>query len=530
MSTPRRTFGRYELRGILGEGGFAVVYRALDPSLDREVALKVLRPHLAADPEVRRRFIAEARAIARLRHPNIAIVYEVGQVSEQPFFSMELIEGRTLAQLVAPGQGLPLPQVAHIVAGLASAVDYLHEQGLVHRDIKAANVMVDRFGRVVLMDFGIARALDRTQHTRTGAILGTLETMSPEQVRGQPAGPPADIYALGILTYQLLAGRPPFEGDTAYMLYAHAHQEPPPLRNLRPALPSAIYRALDSALAKNPSTRPPQAEAIANSIRVDRRRAAAEGHTPDRAHADGTSQNTSQKKQVEETAAGKHDSFFARPKKPVVTDTYGAHRIGIFVNPYPIYRWMASDTIGIFAGAIAGLLASLIPINRYWFLSVVALVSASLALGFSQWRVALQRKYTKWWIMLTAGGLVAAVIPYIAVSAFLIQLGGAITYQASLAIYGAFAGLLTAIPQSAVLFNTMFYRAVWLLVNLVGWSIGGALAGYSLGLGSSQAEMRNYLILGLAIALSGGFPGLISGAYLCLLDMSKTILPQRCHP
>jgi serine/threonine-protein kinase len=265
MSTPR-TFGRYELRGILGEGGFAIVYRALDPSLDREVALKVLRPHLAADPEVRRRFLAEARAIARLRHPNIAIVYEVGEAGGRPFFSMELIEGRTLAQMVSPGQGLPLPQVAHIVAGLASAVDYLHEQGLVHRDIKAANAMVDRFGRVVLMDFGIARALDRTQHTRAGAILGTLETMSPEQVRGQPAGPPADIYALGIVTYQMLAGRPPFEGDTAYMLYAHAHEAPPPLRTVRSDLPEPVYGTLELAFAKDPAQRPHSAQRLADAL------------------------------------------------------------------------------------------------------------------------------------------------------------------------------------------------------------------------------------------------------------------------
>jgi tRNA A-37 threonylcarbamoyl transferase component Bud32 len=259
MSTPR-TFGRYELRGILGQGGFATVYRAWDPGLEREVALKALRPERVADEQVRRRFLAEARAIARLRHPNIAIVHEVGEVNGRSYFAMELIDGHTLAHFIGPGREMPLPQVVSVLRSLATAIDALHAAGLVHRDIKAANIMIERGGRVVLMDLGIARDLGDSQGTRTGAILGTLETMSPEQVNGEPAGPPADIYALGIVTYQMLAGRPPFQGNTARLLYAHAHELPPPLRQIRPGLSEPVYRAVDAALAKNPARRPASAQ------------------------------------------------------------------------------------------------------------------------------------------------------------------------------------------------------------------------------------------------------------------------------
>jgi serine/threonine-protein kinase len=252
------TLGRYELRGTLGEGGFATVYRAFDPALGREVALKALHPHLAANAGIRQRFLAEARALARMRHPHIVTVHDVSDAGERPFFTMELIEGRTLADL-APGQGLPPGQVIALVTSLAAAVDALHRAGLVHRDVKAANVLVDRGGRVVLMDLGIARVLDSTQHTQTGAVLGTLESMAPEQVRGQPVGPPADIYALGILTYQLLAGRPPFVGDTASLLHAHVYDPPPPLAQVRPGLPAPICAAVAAALAKEPAQRPASA-------------------------------------------------------------------------------------------------------------------------------------------------------------------------------------------------------------------------------------------------------------------------------
>lgn len=261
------TLGRYEILGTLGEGGFATVYRARDTALGRQIALKVLLPHLAADPTIRQRFLTEASVIARLRHANIVTVYDVGEVGGQPYFTMELIEGHTLAALVRDGQGLPLSQVVHILTGLAAALDYLHAAGLVHRDIKAANVMLETSGRVVLMDFGIARALEGTGQTRTGAFVGTPEAMAPEQIRGERAGPAADVYALGVLTYQLLAGRPPFTGELYAVLHAHAASPPPPLRTLCPGLPKQVYAAVDAALAKEPARRPASAGELVEALR-----------------------------------------------------------------------------------------------------------------------------------------------------------------------------------------------------------------------------------------------------------------------
>src|SRR5579883_587310 len=212
--------GRYEMRDVLGEGGHATVYRAFDRVRGHDVALKILLPHVSGDADLRERFAAEAMALASLQHGNIVRVFEIDAHSRWPSFSMELIEGVTLNDLLATGRGLPPHEVFGLLGSLASAVDYLHAAGLVHRDIKPANVMIDTHGRVVLMDLGIARSLDNGGRTMAGTAVGTPEYMAPEQVRGKPAGPPADIYALGILAYQLLAGQPPFEGDTAFVLHA----------------------------------------------------------------------------------------------------------------------------------------------------------------------------------------------------------------------------------------------------------------------------------------------------------------------
>lgn len=273
MSTPPARFGRYEILGTLGQGSFATVYRARDPLLEREVALKALLPHLAADGEDRQRFLAEARALAALRHPNIVTVYEAGEAEGRPFFAMELVEGETLAALAARSGPLPLGRVLPIIASLAAALDLVHAAGLVHRDVKDSNVLIEPSGRVVLMDFGIALATNRDRLTQVGYGMGTPESAAPEQIRGEQVGPAADIYALGVLAYQLLAGRVPFSGDIAHVLYAQAHLPPPPLHNARPDLPAAVCAAVELALAKDPLARPRTAGDLVSSIRE-----AARGH------------------------------------------------------------------------------------------------------------------------------------------------------------------------------------------------------------------------------------------------------------
>ncbi len=262
MMQPGAAVGRYLIRDVLGWGGFATVYRAWDPVMAQDVALKLLLPQRALNPLARRRFLAEMRALAPLRHPNIVAFYGAGEADGQLYYAMEVVEGATLATL-AQNRPLPLTEVAALLGPLCSAIDYLHAAGVVHRDLKAGNVMLTTNGRVVLMDFGIARALDETQLTLTAGYLGTPGVMSPEQVRGQPVGPRADIYALGALTFQLLAGRLPFTGDAAHVLHAHAFDDPPPLRDFAPGLPEDVYAIVAAALAKDPAERPARAAAFA---------------------------------------------------------------------------------------------------------------------------------------------------------------------------------------------------------------------------------------------------------------------------
>jgi tetratricopeptide (TPR) repeat protein len=247
-----------------------VVYRAKDPALDRDVALKVML-HLGNDPQDLERFRREARATARLRHPSIVALHTVGNHDGRPYLVMDLVEGESLQARVERDGPLPPREAAELIATLAEALAYAHQQGVIHRDLKPANVLLDRGGRALVTDFGLARREGEDQRlTHTGEIVGTPAYMSPEQAGGEPgqAGPASDVYGLGATLYELLCGRPPFMADTLIEVFAAIVTEPAPsLRALRPDLPGELEAICMRCLAKEPAERFPSAAALAEALR-----------------------------------------------------------------------------------------------------------------------------------------------------------------------------------------------------------------------------------------------------------------------
>ena len=262
-----QTVGAYRIQEKIGEGGMGAVYRGIDVMLERTVAVKVLRPELAQQPRVLDRFRSEAMTLARLNHPNIATLYSFLQAEDQYFMILEYVPGRTFEELLRQGPlgwGEALPLFCQALDGIAHA----HAQGIVHRDIKPANVMLTDAGVVKVMDFGIARLLGTARMTRTGHLIGTIEYMSPEQVRGRETDERSDIYALGVLLYEMLTGEVPFTAASDFeLMQAHVSQAPRPLRALAPAVPTDVERAVLRALAKKPGARFPDVQAFSTALR-----------------------------------------------------------------------------------------------------------------------------------------------------------------------------------------------------------------------------------------------------------------------
>jgi len=255
-STPVTLGDKYRIVGMLGRGGFATVYRAVDTSLEREVAIKVLDTQLLDDPSFLQRFYREARNVARLDHPNIVQIYEINEYQGQHFIVMPFLPGPNLAQLIAGRGALPLAQVMHLAAQIGAALDHAHQRGLIHRDVKPGNVLLDEKGHAILTDFGLAKALgDKLALTRTGTNMGTPQYMAPERWTTGRVDARTDLYALGIVVFQMLTGVVPFEGEPSRVMYGHVHQTPPPARALNPALPAGVDGVLARMLAKDPAAR-----------------------------------------------------------------------------------------------------------------------------------------------------------------------------------------------------------------------------------------------------------------------------------
>ncbi len=257
--SPSRTIGQYRTTERLATGGAGEVYAGIDTKVGREVAIKFLRPELASDPNFVDRFLAEAKSLGRLNHPNIATLYALPQEDDHVCMIMELVRGCTVEQIIQDRRGpLGIKESLAILAQVADGLSYAHEQGVIHRDIKPSNLMVTDSGRVKIMDFGIARVRGSDRMTRAGSAVGTPLYMSPEQCRGLEGDERSDIYSLAVVLYELLAGAPPFKGTTDFELTkAHLGTPPPPLipriAGVEPPLESAIM----TALSKRPEQRFP---------------------------------------------------------------------------------------------------------------------------------------------------------------------------------------------------------------------------------------------------------------------------------
>ncbi len=259
MTDRRVVGGRYALLGVLGTGGMATVWRAVDQVLDREVAVKMLSPQLAADRAFRDRFEREARHVAGLSHPHLVMVFDCGTDGETPYIVMELVAGRTLRQLLDHTGSLPPDDAIGIAAAVCEALEAAHEAGLVHRDIKPANIVLSPSG-VKVLDFGIASLEGAAGGTRTRAVLGTAAYLAPEMASGGPAGPRSDLYALGCVLFEMLTGTPPFTADTdVAVAYRHVHDDPGPPSARRPGLPGQLDWVTSQLLAKDPAARPASA-------------------------------------------------------------------------------------------------------------------------------------------------------------------------------------------------------------------------------------------------------------------------------
>lgn len=265
---PGTSVGPYRLEGVLGEGSMGIVFRAVREPRGDVVALKVLKRELSGDETYRRRFAREGRIAAQVEHRHLVGVVDAGEAEGRHYLAARFVEGETLADRLTRSGPLPLADLVRLTAELATGLDALHSHDLIHRDVKPSNVMLGPEG-AALTDFGVARGLADTVLTAPGRVVGTLDYLAPEVIRGQPAGPAADLYALGCVLYECLAGNAPFaRRPFAEAALAHLSEEPEDPCVGRREIPGTVWLALRQALAKDPDERPPTATAFALMVRV----------------------------------------------------------------------------------------------------------------------------------------------------------------------------------------------------------------------------------------------------------------------
>ncbi|MEM7345985.1 MAG: AAA-like domain-containing protein [Chloroflexota bacterium] len=267
LNLTNQTLGQYQMTEFIGQGGMATVYKAYQPSLGRHVAIKVLPPQLALDPDFQTRFIREAQSVARLSHPNILPIYDVGIDQDFSYFVMKYVPGQTLRHLL--GNPLDLALVSHFISQIAGALDQAHEQGIVHRDVKPSNILIED-DWLLLADFGLAKsAVGQKELTGTGAIMGTPTYLSPEQAESKPIDHRADIYSLGIILYEMVTGQSPYQGDSPMaVMFKHIYEELPSPRKLNSKLSIGVEEIIRKATAKKPEDRYNRAGELADALRV----------------------------------------------------------------------------------------------------------------------------------------------------------------------------------------------------------------------------------------------------------------------
>jgi serine/threonine protein kinase len=260
------TFGTYKIESSLGEGGMGFVFRAVGPD-GNTVALKVVKPEMARDDIFRRRFDREARIAQKVVHPHVVPVLDSGEQDGLPYMAQEFIRGGSLEDRLKNKGPLDVPTAVSVCTAVSTGLDALHQAGLIHRDVKPGNILLDEQGTAYIADFGLAKDREGSVLTKAGQTLGSMDYMAPEQIRGEPVDHCTDVYALGCVVFECLSGRPPFsDRDGMQILWAHLQEEPPDLSAERPDVTPDVSWAVMRALAKEPEARPQSAETYARFV------------------------------------------------------------------------------------------------------------------------------------------------------------------------------------------------------------------------------------------------------------------------
>ena len=311
-----KQLGSYQIVAPLGEGGMAAVYKAYQPAMDRYVALKVLPRHFASDPQFISRFQQEAKLLAKLQHPHILPVFDFGETDGYTYIVMPFVESGTLTNLMH-GQQLPLEQVQRVISQVGDALDYAHMRGLIHRDVKPSNVLMDERGNCLLTDFGLAKIIEGSAHlTTSGTIMGTPAYMSPEQGLGEKLDARSDIYALGVILYEMATGRVPYSAETPMaVVFKHIYDPLPPPRSLNANLPEALERVMLKALAKNPEDRFATANEMVKALQVSLQEITPSSHAMPNQEPDAG---------IEQPTGSSHEVALSRPLwQPVLLTAIG---------------------------------------------------------------------------------------------------------------------------------------------------------------------------------------------------------------